>query len=271
MQGLLEVAGDRRAPGHEQVSHRGEEGVADLRQQWFQALANRLRGLIVAQVGGAHARRPQQLFLGLAAQGAGDRKQLLDPLPDAGLFRVPAQEPEWPQNAEQMGQWGGVVGQVPAHGDGHVARLGIQALHRLRLGGAQRPVGLVGQRAVEAGVPTGDHSGVGAVREPLTDELPDGFQHPAPGPEVGVVELDQAVPRQRLGQLQCLVLVQAGHPGGGGCGCVRSTMTRGGGHPPKFTLPRRREIKKTAKSRPAEYDLPLSDDDALSIGCLIYN
>jgi transposase len=45
-----------------------------------------------------------------------------------------------------------------------------------------------------------------------------------------------------------------------------------GGHPPKFTLPRRREIKKTAKSRPAEYDLPLSDDDdALSIGCLIYN
>lgn len=25
-----------------------------------------------------------------------------------------------------------------------------------------------------------------------------------------------------------------------------------GGHPPKFTLPRRREIKKTAKSRPAE-------------------
>ena len=44
-----------------------------------------------------------------------------------------------------------------------------------------------------------------------------------------------------------------------------------GGHPPKFTLPRRREIKKTAKSRPAEYDLPLSDDDVLSIGCLIYN
>jgi hypothetical protein len=64
-------------------------------------------------------------------------------------------------------------------------------------------------------VPAGDHSGVGAVREPLTDELPDGFQHPAPGPEVGVVELDQAVPRQCLGQLQCLVLVQAGHLGGG--------------------------------------------------------
>jgi hypothetical protein len=29
-----------------------------------------------------------------------------------------------------------------------------------------------------------------------------------------------------------------------------------GGHPPKFTLGQRREIKKIAKSRPAEHDLP---------------
>ena len=31
-----------------------------------------------------------------------------------------------------------------------------------------------------------------------------------------------------------------------------------GGHPPKFTLPQRREIKKIAKSRPADHDLPFS-------------
>ena len=31
-----------------------------------------------------------------------------------------------------------------------------------------------------------------------------------------------------------------------------------GGHPPKFTLPQRREIKKIAKARPGEYDLPFS-------------
>jgi transposase len=31
-----------------------------------------------------------------------------------------------------------------------------------------------------------------------------------------------------------------------------------GGHPPKFTLGQRREIKKVAKSRPAEHDLPFS-------------
>jgi transposase len=31
-----------------------------------------------------------------------------------------------------------------------------------------------------------------------------------------------------------------------------------GGHPPKFTLPQRREIKKIAKARPGDYDLPFS-------------
>jgi transposase len=31
-----------------------------------------------------------------------------------------------------------------------------------------------------------------------------------------------------------------------------------GGHPPKFSLPQRREIKKIAKSRPADHDLPFS-------------
>ncbi len=31
-----------------------------------------------------------------------------------------------------------------------------------------------------------------------------------------------------------------------------------GGHPPKFTLPQRQEIKKIAKSKPAEHDLPFS-------------
>jgi transposase len=31
-----------------------------------------------------------------------------------------------------------------------------------------------------------------------------------------------------------------------------------GGRPPKFALPQRREIKKIAKARPAEHDLPFS-------------
>jgi transposase len=31
-----------------------------------------------------------------------------------------------------------------------------------------------------------------------------------------------------------------------------------GGRPPKFSLPQRREVKKIAKAKPAEYDLPFS-------------
>src|SRR6266498_4571532 len=37
--------------------------------------------------------------------------------------------------------------------------------------------------------------------------------------------------------------------------CIRSTQ---GGRPPKFTLVQRREVKKIAKSRPAEHGLPFS-------------
>jgi transposase len=42
----------------------------------------------------------------------------------------------------------------------------------------------------------------------------------------------------------------------GGFGSLCSKY--GGGRPPKFTLLRRREIKRTAKAKPAEYDLPFS-------------
>ena len=39
-----------------------------------------------------------------------------------------------------------------------------------------------------------------------------------------------------------------------------------GGHPPKFTLPQRREIKKIAKSKPAEHDLPFSTWSLAKLG-----
>ena len=39
-----------------------------------------------------------------------------------------------------------------------------------------------------------------------------------------------------------------------------------GGRPPKFTLPQRREIKKIAKSRPGEHDLPFSDLEPVEAG-----
>ncbi len=94
--------------------------------------------------------------------------------------------------------------------------LGVQALAPLALAGAaQRPVGLLGQRPVEVGVPPADLGGVGPGRQPLGHERADGLQHPQPGAVVGGVEVDQAVPGQRLEPLQRLVLVQTGHLGGG--------------------------------------------------------
>jgi len=59
-----------------------------------------------------------------------------------------------------VGQRPGVVGQAPPHRSGQVARLGLQDLQLLALGRAQRPVGLLGQRLVVAGVTALDLVGV---------------------------------------------------------------------------------------------------------------
>ena len=115
-------------------------------------------------------------------------------------------------------RWGSgprVMGQVPAHRGGQVARLGLQPLQPIAVAGAaQWPVRLLGQRPVVAGVPPGDLVGVGPGRQPLGHELADGLQHPRPGPGLSIVHVDQAVPGQRLKQLQRPVLIQARHLGG---------------------------------------------------------
>jgi hypothetical protein len=64
-----------------------------------------------------------------------------------------------------MRQRPAVMGQVPAHRGGQVARLGLQPLPPLGLARAtQRPVRLLGQRAVVVGVPPPDLGGVGPGR-----------------------------------------------------------------------------------------------------------
>jgi hypothetical protein len=74
-----------------------------------------------------------------------------------------------------------VMRQVPAHRGGQVARLGAQPLHPFAPpGAAQRPVGLLGQRPIEASVPAPDLGGVGPGRQPLGHELADRLQHPRP-------------------------------------------------------------------------------------------
>jgi hypothetical protein len=64
-------------------------------------------------------------------------------------------------------------------------------------------------------MPALDLGDVRPGRQPLGHKRADGLQHPRPGAVAGGVEVDQAVPGQRLGQVQRPVLVQAGHLGGG--------------------------------------------------------
>jgi hypothetical protein len=70
----------------------------------------------------------------------------------------------------------GVVRQVPAHRGSEVARLGVQPLQPLALAGAQRPIRLLGQGLVIAGVAAPDLGGVGPG-----DFQPREYPSPAPG------------------------------------------------------------------------------------------
>ena len=208
--GAVEVAGDRRGPRHGQQAHRAQERVLDRVEQRFQVPAGRQRRRIVAHLVGGHRRGPHQLGARLRAQRAGGRQELIDPA--AGLGQVLPQEPERPQDPEQMRQRRGIVAQVPAHRGGEVARFGLQAIEqRVVAGPAQRPVGPLGQRPVVAGVAAADLAGVGPARQPLGDEGADGLQHPRPRAGPAVVQVDQAVLGEGLRQLQRPVLVQAGH------------------------------------------------------------
>ena len=117
-----------------------EEGIIDPGQQRRQALAGRQRRRVIPDTDVDYRRCPRQLGPGLRVQRAGGGQQLLHPGP-ALAHEVP-QDPERPQHPEQVRQRRGIVGQVPAHRGGQVARLGIQPLQLLTLvGAAQRPVG----------------------------------------------------------------------------------------------------------------------------------
>ena len=71
--------------------------------------------------------------------------------------------------------------QVPAHGGGQVACLGLQPLEPLAVAGAaQGPIGPVGQRPVVLGMAVLDLGDVGPRRKPLGDEGADRVEHPRP-------------------------------------------------------------------------------------------
>jgi hypothetical protein len=170
--------------------------------------------LVVAHLEAGRRRRRCQLNLSPEVERVGGGQQLPDP--GAGLAHVVPQEPEQPEDPERVRQRPGVVVEVPAHGGSQIAVVDLEAFGPLALAGAaQWPVGLLGQRPVVVRVPPADLGGVGPGRQPLGHKRANRLQHPQPGAVVGRVEMDQAVPGQRLEAVQRLVLVQAGHLRGG--------------------------------------------------------
>lgn len=115
-----------------------------------------------------------------------------------------------------MGERRAVVVQVPVHGGGQIAGLGLQKLEPLAMADApQRPVRLLGQLPVVVGVAALDLGRVGPGGQALGDEAADRFEHPRSGAVIGDIEIDQTVTGQRLGQVERPVLIQAGDLGGG--------------------------------------------------------
>ncbi len=191
-----------------------QKWILERREQRLQTLAGRQGGRIVAQFEDGHQRRPHELGAGLGVQGVGGGQELVGPGP--GLVHVVCQEPEGPQDPEQVGKRRAVVVEVPVHGGGQVARLGLQARETLaRADAPERAVRPLGQCPVVVGVAALDLGHVGACGQPLGDELTDRFEHPRSGPVVGDIEIDQAVTGQRLGQVERPVLIEAGDLSGG--------------------------------------------------------
>src|SRR5215469_15464554 len=93
--------------------------------------------------------------------------------------------------------------QVPSHRRAQVARFSSEPLQPLAIAaGSQLLVSLLGQRPVGISMTTLELGGVRPDCQPLVDELPDSFQHPAARLSAGVVEFDQAVTGESLEQLK---------------------------------------------------------------------
>ena len=102
-----------------------------------------------------------------------------------------------------------VVGEEPADGDPQVLLLGPQPLGPLGLsfGG---PVGVLHERTEVLGVPPLDVGQVGAGGEALGGQLPHRCEHAEPRPGVGRVDVHEAVPGERVEQIERPVLGEIG-------------------------------------------------------------
>ena len=153
------------------------------------------------------AAREQQLGSGAVVQCVGAEPHLVDPRPALG--HAVAHLPEQPEDAEDVGQRRDVVGEEPTDGDSQVLLLGAQALGPLGLS-LRGPVGVLHERTEVLRVPPLDVGPLGAGGEALGGELPDRREHAEPRPGVGRVDAHEAVPGERIEQIERVVLGEIG-------------------------------------------------------------
>ena len=182
-----------------------EVRVVDVADETVEPVDRRHGALVIADLQGRDGRGEQQLGACDIIQAVGAALHLGDPGTTFG--HAASHLPEQPQDAEHVREWCDVVREEPADGDPDVLLVGPHALGPLGLS-FRGPVGVRHQRAEVPCVPRLDVGEILAVGEALGGELPHGGQHVEPRPGVHRVDGNEAVARQRVEQIERLVLGQ---------------------------------------------------------------
>ena len=109
-----------------------------------------------------------------------------------------------------MWQGRDVMGEEPADSDPEVAFLGSQSLGPLDMSFSW-PVGVLHQRTEVLRVAPLDVRQVRGDGKPLGGELPYGCEHPESRPDNGRIDADQAVPSERVEQIERPIFGEAGN------------------------------------------------------------
>ena len=203
----VEVVDEGQDPGDRQLRGALEVRVVDVPHETVEPVDGGQGALVIADLDGRDGGGEQQLGSSDVVQAVGSVLHLVDP--GTALGHAAPHLPEQPQDAEHVREWCDVVREEPADGDPEVLLVRPQALGPLGLS-FRGPVGVRHQRTEVLGVPPLDVGEILAVGEALGGELPHGGQHVEPRPRVNRVDGDEAVPCQRVEQIERPVLGEVG-------------------------------------------------------------
>ena len=205
--GAVEVVDERKDPRDRQLRRALQVRITDAADESLERVDRGDRGLVVADLGGRHRRREEQLGLAALVQRVGLALRLPDP--GAALRHLTAHLPVQPKNAEDVRQRRDVVRQEPADGDSDVLLVRPQPLRPLRLPLAG-PVGVLHHRGEVLGVTPLRLVLIGSSHEPFGGELADRREHAEPRARLRDIDVHEAVSGERIEQIEDAVLGDIG-------------------------------------------------------------